>query len=213
MQLFNQDTMNAPWGLASRLKLLQLALDFFDVENLAGSYKAIGKARPHNGKLGPLTGNEFLQYVHAKATFKRKPNAMRVAQILERMVSGGLLVRAGYGHPSVGGLGDHYWYAVMAWEISRGPFKFAWTLGPEFLYQLCAPGLVHITGTDGKGDVVAGTGIVVDPSFVLTCRHVVADMNLDILQEFQGKKLTVNENSIYKHSKPCPMRHEPERVR
>ncbi|MYH32990.1 MAG: trypsin-like peptidase domain-containing protein [Gammaproteobacteria bacterium] len=199
MELFNQDTMNAPWGLISRFKLVQLALNFFNVENLSNSRDAIGKAPPRKGGASTLTGNDFIQYIVANGTFQRRPNAIRVAQILEQMVSGGLLVRAGYGNPSLGGLGDHYFYVSMKWDLSRGEFKLARTLGPEFLYQLCAPGLVHITGTNRNGDVVAGTGIVVHPSSVLTCRHVVSDMKLDPSQEFQSKTLQVNEDSIYRH--------------
>ena len=199
MQLFNEATMNAPWGLAARVKLVRMALSFFDVEKREASFNAIGKALPRKGALGTLTGDDFLKYVVANGNFQRQPNAMRVAQILERMASDGLLIRAGYGNPSLGGLGDHFLHAAMKWHFSRGQFRLARTLGPEFLYQLCAPGLVHITGTDGAGEVFAGTGIVVHPLFVLTCRHVVSDMELDTLQKFQGKTLKVNRESIYTH--------------
>ena len=199
MELFNQDTMNAPWGLRSRIKLVQLALNFFDVNKLSISRDAIGKASPGKGEASTLTGSEFIQYVVANGTFQRRPNAMRIAQILEQMVAGGLLIHVGYGNPSLGGLGDHYIFASTEWDSSRGQFKLARTLGPEFLYHSCAPGLVHITGKNRDGDVVAGTGIVVDPSFVLTCRHVVADIVLDTSQEFQGKMLKLNKDSIYSH--------------
>ncbi len=59
---------------------------------------------------------------------------MRIAQILEQMVAGGLLIRAGYCYPSLGGLGDHYFFVSMQWDSSRGDFKLARTLGAEFLY-------------------------------------------------------------------------------
>ena len=199
MQLFNEGTMNAPWGLTSRLKLVQMALNFFDVDQLATSCNAIGKPLPRKGKPGMLTGNEFFQYIVASRNFQRQPNAMRVAQILEQMVSDGLLIRAGYGNPSLGGLGDYFFYAEMAWDLSRGQFKLTRTLGPEFLYRLCAPGLVHITGTNEKGDSVSGTGIVVHPSYILTCQHVVSDMELNTSQEFQGKIFTTTQDSIYRH--------------
>ncbi len=199
MQLFNEDTMNAPWGLASRFKLVQMALDFFDVDKLSASYSAIGKTLPHNGKPTPLTGDDFFQHVLTNGGFQRNPNALRVAQLLKQMVSGGLLIHSGYGSPSIGGLGDYYLYAAMKWDLSRGQFLLARTLGPEFLYELCALGLVHITGTNGKGEAVAGTGIVIHPSYVLTCKHVISDMELDACQEFQGQKFTINDDSIYRH--------------
>ncbi len=59
--------------------------------------------------------------------------------------------------------------------------------------------MVHISGKNRDGDVVAGTGIVVDPSFIITCRHVVDDIVLDPSQEYQGKILNVNDDSIYAH--------------
>ncbi|MXW92583.1 MAG: trypsin-like peptidase domain-containing protein, partial [Rhodospirillaceae bacterium] len=199
MQLFNEDTMNAPWGLESKFKLVDMALNFFDVDKLAASYSAIGKAFPKNRKPKPLTGTDFFQYIVTNGNFQKKPNALRVAQILKQMVADGLLIHSGYGRPSVGGLGDYYLYASMKWNLSRGQFLLARTLGPDFLYRLCAPGLVHITGTNSKGDVVAGTGIVIHPSYVLTCRHVISDMELDACQEFQGNKFSIRPDSIYRH--------------
>ena len=200
MQLASLETMNAPWGLMARFNLVQMAINFFDANNLEKSRDAIRKAAPHKGEASTLTGNDFIQYIVASGTFPKRPNAMRVVETLQQMVSGGLLIRAGYGSPSFGGLGDYYLHLSMEWDLSRGQFELARTLGPEFLYQLCAPGLVHITGTDRDGDVVAGTGVVVHPVYVLTCRHVVSDMTLNPVQVFQGKTLSVDQSAILKHS-------------
>ena len=65
-------------------------------------------------------------------------------------------------------------------------------LGPEFLHRLCASVLAHISGTDGKGDPVGGTGLVVDERHILTCRHVVCDMKLDPTQRVQGQDYEID---------------------
>lgn len=59
-QLFDRGTMNAPWGLESRLKLVALACRFFDAAKIAGSYAAIEKKLPSGGNLESLTVNDFL---------------------------------------------------------------------------------------------------------------------------------------------------------
>ena len=199
-QLFDQDAMNAPWGLQSRLKLVSFACDFFNVSTVAASHTVIGKEVRSGGSPEPLTVSDFLEYLEVKKVFRKSPNAFRVAQTVERMASTGLLVHAGYGKPSIAGLQDHYLYMVTVSEARRYLFRLVPVLGPEYLYELCAPGLVHITGTNKNGVAVAGTGLVVHPDYVLTCRHVVSDMKVDGEQTFQGRKYAVNEESMRKHS-------------
>ena len=198
--LANADTMNAPWGLVSRYKLVMLACGFFSATKLAESHASIGKQLPKQGNPVPLTVKDFLKYLDVVDAFPKAPNALRVAQILERMGSTGVLVLAGHGDRSFGGLRNHYLHMPLESEAPRGQFRLVPVLGPEFLYHLCAAGLVHITGTNGDGDTVAGTGLVVHPSHVLTCRHVVSDMDVDERQTFQGKACAVGEDAIHKHA-------------
>ena len=126
------------------------------------------------------------------------PNAFRVTRIVERMVSTGLLLRTGHGSPFNLGLQDHYVYMPMLAESRRDLFQLVPVLGAEYLYRLCAPSLVHIAGT-GAGVPVAGTGLVVQASHILTCRHVVCDMELDQSQVFQGNEYMINTNLIHRH--------------
>ncbi len=199
MKIANLDTKNAPWGLESRHRLVRMACSFFDTQKTVASHKSIGKTLPTAGNPLPLTGNDFVQYLEATGAYEKQPNALRVAQILERMVSSGLLFRAAYGTPSLGGLGDSYLFLEMEWEVSRHEFRFVRALGAEFLYSLCAPGLVHITGTGNNGNAAAGTGMVISPFHVLTCRHVISDMRVDVRQNFQGREYTVREDLIHAH--------------
>ena len=198
--LWGADTMNAPWGLQSRLKLVALACHFFNANKTAESHAAIGRSLSAEGTPGPLTVLDFLKYLEINKTFSKTPNAMRVAEIVERMASAGLLACAGRGSSSIARLKDHYLYMPTVWEARRDLFRLVPALGPEYLFWLCTPGLVHITGRNKKGNAVAGTGLVVDPRHVLTCRHVVSDMEVDGTQKIQGSKYAVNDDSLYMHA-------------
>ena len=195
-RLFGPDTMNAPWGLDSRLRLVVFACDFFNASNVAANHAVIGKEPANPSSPTPLAVTDFLKYLEVKKAFSRTPNAFRVARIVERMVSAGLLVRAGLGGSSIAGLQDHYLYMATVGEAQRDLFRLVPVLGPEYLYRLCVPRLVHITGTKG-GDAIAGTGLVVHASHILTCRHVVSDMKLDQNQVFQGREYAIG--SIHRH--------------
>ena len=72
-------------------------------------------------------------------------------------------------------------------------------MGPDLLYDECRSGLVHITGTSDTDDIVAGTGIVVSPRHVLTCRHVVQDIQLHETQTFQGRRYAIANDSVHAH--------------
>ena len=199
-RLFGEDTMNAPWGLPARLKLVLMACRFFGAARLADSYRLIGKEVPKGGNPEPLTAGDFLKWLETGNAFLKPPNGLRVMQLIDRMVSSGLLVRAGYGNRSFAGMGDHYLHMATKWDERRKHFRYASVLGPEFLYHLCAQGLVHITGTSGETrDVAAGTGLVIDSCHVLTCRHVVTDMVVDRRQIIQGQEYVVDDGSVFPH--------------
>ena len=199
VSLFDRNSMNAPWGLQSRTKLVALACDFFNAKNTEAKHAAIGKEQPSEGNPGPLTTSDFLKYLTEKKVFAKPPNALRVAELIERMVSSGLLVRVRHGQPTMAGLGDHYFYMPTLWEFRRGLFVLVPALGPEYFFHLCEPCLVHITGTNEEGIAVAGTGLVVGPCHVLTCRHVLLDMQVDGTQTIQEREYAVDASSLHMH--------------
>ena len=131
-----------------------------------------------------------------KKAFPKPPNAFRVARIVEQMVSAGLLMRTARGNSGIAALRDHYVSLVTIEGAPRELFQLVPVLGPEYLHRLCAPSLFHITGKN-DGDPVAGTGLVVDASHILTCRHVVSDMTLDRRQDFRGREYGIN--AIHRH--------------
>ena len=199
--LHGPDTMNAPWGLASRLKLLHLARDFFHFNDTAASHDAIGKKLPTRGAPEPLAVHEFLHYLRIKRAYDKTPSGFRVAQLLRRFADHGLLVHISHYKPSIAGTSDRYLYMPILTNPRQHVFQYVPALGPELIYHLCSPGLVRITGTNDKGDVVAGTGLIIDHHHVLTCAHVVDDMEVDDQQTFQRIKHSIQRNLIHVHSR------------
>ena len=99
--------MSAPWGLDSRLNLVALACDFFNANKVAASHAAIGNRPANPENCTPLSVTDFLKYLETTNAFHKTPNALRVARIMEEMVSAGLLVPVGHAQPSMAGLGNH----------------------------------------------------------------------------------------------------------
>ena len=198
MELWNQDTMNAPWGVDSRTTLAAWAVKFFNPINYVDSCNAISKDPNKNPELFSLT--EFMTYLENKKAFDKKPNVFRVSQILQRMSSVGILHNLGGKLGEPGFFSDSYLFLNALSETRRqGYFWLAPALGADFLFHLSAPGVVHITGKNKDGDVKAGSGFIFHPHHILTCRHVVCDMQLDDRQTFQGLECVVDEKSIHKH--------------
>lgn len=199
--LFGPQTMNAPWGLESRLRLVETACEFFSFEarTVEARHRIIGKEMPKRGVPEPFSLAEFLRYLELKNVFSKPPNGLRVTQLLDEMVASGLLLPTGSKGQSVLRMNDRFLFLASVPGNWRGAFRWVPVLGAEFLYRLCEPGLVHITGTNDEGVAVAGTGLIISPSHVLTCRHVVSDMKLDSEQTFQGKSCAVSAASIHAH--------------
>ena len=198
--LFGDDTINGPLRLRTRLTLAVLAQHFFNASNVAEHYAAIGRQLPPPGSSPqPLTVNDFLQYIAIKRPFPKQPNALLVAQLIDKMADAGLLTLSGRGNITLAGLHDHYLHIPQPPDVRRGGFALASAVGPDLLYNECRPGLVHITGVSDTNDVVAGTGIVISPRHILTCRHVVQDMQLDETQTFQGHRFAITKDSVHAH--------------
>ena len=186
--------MRAPWGLGARYRFVALACDFFDSKKVGFYRERLGKQPPKAGAPPPFTVKDFLDYLKMTKALSMMPGSYHVMQIINRMESAGLLWLLGRGRFALGGLQDSYMH--VGEHAYRDLFRLVPLLGPQFLHKLCRPCLVHITGTK-DGDEASGTGLVIHPSYVLTCRHVVCDMTVHKEQTFQGQERTVEE--IHRH--------------
>lgn len=202
LELMNKDSMNMSWSLENRLKLALAAVEFFDFNTR--NRKRIARLLPNEGrgaraKRTDFSLLDFFQYLEARSLFPRKPNHFRVQHIVTRMASLGFLVPMGYSGPGVQPFCERYMCLHgMYGEHFRGNLWLAPLLGPELLYHEAKPSVVHITGTrDGRA--VAGSGVVIHPNYVLTCRHVLDGMEIEPCQSFQGKECAVDSKAIRLH--------------
>lgn len=103
--LFGEHTLNGPLHLRSRLTLAVLAQHFFDATKVTEHYAATGKQLPPRGASPqPLTISDFLKYLDVKWPFSKRPNALRVAQFMDKMAGAGLLTLCHRGKIMLGGL-------------------------------------------------------------------------------------------------------------
>ena len=201
MNLWNQNTMNAPWSIEARTRLAFSAIRFFNPLNYAESCAAIGKSASTSPE--PFSVTEFITFLEKSREWPKKPSVFRVIQLLEKMSSSGVLYNVGNSGGGLQFLSDCYIFINTYSPESRGNgvFWLCSALGADFLYHLSASGVVQITGKDIRGDVRSGTGLVLDQFHILTCRHVVGDMCLDREQIFQGTRCIVDADAIYAHEK------------
>ena len=189
--------MQPTWGLETRYQLVKRACEFFDPGNREKSFAAVGKKLSAATKAAGLTLLDFARVMPRVPGTAKPLEIYRLLELVDRMVSVGLLTRFN-GPPGFAGINASQYVSLGVTDSRGGPMDFVLALGPGFLYRLCEPSLVHIAGAKGN-DASAGTGIVVDDRHVLTCRHVVSDMKVDPQQKFQGREYEFSDESIHRH--------------
>ena len=180
---------------------------------------AVGKDKSRGTHASGLTLLDFISCEPGLSGGGSPQNVLRLLEVVDRMVSVGLLKRLNNPRRDAA-IGESYYYYYGVPYPRGDSMDFVLAVGPELLYRLCAPGIVHISGTKDH-DERSGTGIVVSDRHVLTCRHVVEDMEVNPQQTFQGRECGITVNSIYPHPEidmavvhvdGPPLIHQPELV-
>ena len=192
----------APLDVDSETKIACLAQHFFSPMCYREVCQVIGKASAENA-ISPMASADFLKYLDAMEVLREPADKYiyHIRDLLGRMAASNILVE-------VGSSGTHvlipksYYTSFEASNIrSTGLLWLAKPLGGRFIHRQVSPAIVHIAGEDEPGNVVAGSGVIFDSHHILTCRHVVSGMRVDRKQKFQGKEVTIEERSIFKHEK------------
>ena len=159
----------------------------------------VERCKPSPGQpLTPASGKDFLDYLRETKSLPDEPGRYlhQIRGLLDRMVQNDLLVEMGVG----GGGGfvmlpkSYYALSELSTLRERGVLWLAKTLGGRFVHRHVSPAIVHVVGENDEGE---GSGIVFDEHHVLTCRHVVSDMQVASAQAFQGRTVTVE--GIFPH--------------
>lgn len=200
-KIWDAGTMNAPWGIVTRLALAANAVRFFNPTRYAESCETIGKNPEPRQALSLL---EFVRYLEKKRVFgDRRPNLLRVADILGAMAREGILQNVGSYAGKARFFNDCFLFMYAGSQNAdrvAGQLWLARALGPELIYYVVGNGVVQITGRNDQGDVAAGSGIILLERTVLTARHVVDDLEVDRTQHFQGVECALRDDMIRRHA-------------
>lgn len=175
----------APFPLAQRIILTIAALNFFSPMEYEKMCGALGKTQAQ-GRVEPFGGRDFLNYLK---TTEMLPEADRysskIGELLAELAKHGVLKEVGRNGDIL--LGINYYFLLELTSLQKtGILWLARALGPEFLYNVYAQATVQITGITKDGDAHAGTGLVIAPNWILTCAHVLCDMQVDEDQSILG---------------------------
>lgn len=192
----------APLDIDMETTLATQAVSFFSPTNYRHNCSIIEKT-PAKNQILPLSAADFLTYLDKQGVLGEPANKyiFLIRHLLGSMVASNILVEMGNSDPFVFMPKSYYALSERTKRQSRGLLWLARSLGGKFIHRQVAPSIVHIIGRTGKGEEASGSGIVFDPHHILTCRHVVCDMEVCKEQIFQGRNITVNKESVFKHDR------------
>ena len=188
----------APLDVDLEAKLAHRAQWFFSPSNFQEACQAIGK-KP-GGHREPMQASEFLKYLDCEGIMEEKADKYiyKIRRLLLRMAACNLLVDMGNGSNAMIPKSYYALQEEMSTKRAEGNLWLAEALGGRFIHRKISPAVVHITGhSKENGNVpTSGSGIIFDTHHILTCRHVVSDMELDRCQKFQEKEVEMDDIQI-----------------
>lgn len=181
----------APFSLRGEIELAVEALNFFSPMHYETNCRVLERETTP-GQTLPFQGADFLRYLDrtGKLDNARRYQA-RIGDLLNRLEHAGLLTMLGHGRDIF--LGKFYYNLKELTTLERNSnLWLAKALGPRFIANQFADFTVQITG-NSSGSAHAGTGLVIAGNWLLTCAHVISDMEVDRLQSVSGTEVCVEE--------------------
>ena len=149
-----------------------------------------------------MSGQDFLNFLNF---LNKKPYLEGIAHhhfkqvriILDRLAFNGTLIDMG--NPGDGVMIPKSYHCLPMESPLRanGSLWMAQALGGRLIHHEVSPAVVQIVGTNADDDPCGGSGLVFDRHHILTCRHVVGDMNVAERQRFQGSEFRIDPKNIF----------------
>lgn len=176
----------ANFSFANRIKLTIEALKFFHPNGYQEKCQVLGK-EPIENRTESFTARDFVRYLRLSGTLAEADRYVsRIAELLIQLEQKKLLTNVGRSNDVY--LGTYYCFMLeLTFLQKNGTLWLASVFGPEFLYHGYGSSIVQITGVKSNGDEHAGTGLLIAPTWLLTCAHVLDDMNVHDQQVFFGE--------------------------
>jgi len=172
-----------PLDLVTRLKIALEATTFFllDAAKLGSAEEASKWFKDNH--IEYKSASDFIEHLNTQKAIIDNPykHIVAIERLLDSMARVGTLREMGFkvsGNAKVSKRYDCWNQQTTLQKL--GKFWMADALGSDFLYYLAAPGIVQITGKAKENDeACAGTGLIFQPRYILTCAHVINDSTLD----------------------------------
>ena len=184
------------FDVALRTDVALKAVHFFNPMNYTEVCETMGWEQ---GKLiPPLSGVDFLEYLKKVGVLSQPMNYVyRIRDILVSMEANSILLDQGRdGRMPL--FCTYYCMGDYSLLRTQGALWLAKSLGADFILEQVKAAVVHITGVSKKScSPVGGSGIVFHKNHILTCRHVIEDMEVDRQQVFQGKQCATDGGAVH----------------
>ena len=107
------------------------------------------------------------------------PKMLRIKELVLRLVQKGILVPAGNTEGSPGMTETYYFMHELSTAAGKGSLWLGTVLGANYVGYAIQADIALITGMNEGGDHVIGTGLHIMPGMILTCAHVIDDIQID----------------------------------
>lgn len=184
-----------PLSIERRVFIALAAMRFFSPLRYQENLAKLGRPAANNAII-PFSGMDFLQYLAVPNELppgllpEPMRHMQRISELLLQLSRAGLLTESGTGRNPL--MGEHYYTMFQATAVERQGCQYlARALGAQFLHWSYKDGTYQITGVTPDGNAHAGTGIAVAGRWLLTCAHVLDDMEVDTQQGVPGRGFNV----------------------
>jgi len=186
-----------PMDLACRIQVAEKALRFFSPVH-SNEIKSLLSIPNEQGGITPVPVFRFLDYLSSNISdFDAMKNLQNIRMLLDKMEYAGVLVPMG-ASGNVMLPKDYFYLRELTDKQKLNGYWFAEFLGADFIYSYFSDFTVQITGVvTCTGNAHAGTGIIINDHLILTCKHVLAEMDLDEEQYFQGRCIKVKKIHVH----------------
>jgi hypothetical protein len=179
-----------PWRSDERFKVAQHAVQFF---NLAAHerMRVLLEKPATPGRLEAFSGMDFLAYLKKVSPATEWGRYFHLLEdLLAELAEAKILKDLGRTNSPFLGVRYGSLREITSLE-NQGWMWLAPALGAEFIRGQFAPVTVQLCGKDVNGVTRAGTGLVIAPTWILTCAHVVQQMTVSEVQQHQGAELKI----------------------